>query len=55
LSALVAAQNEQLVAINQAFEQENVRLKTKVLSLQEQLNPALAHRYVASSLKLSPD
>ena len=32
-----------------------MRLGAKVLSLQEQLNLALARRYAASSEKLSPD
>jgi transposase len=39
----------------QASDQENVRLGAKVLSLQEQLNLALALRFAASSEKLSPD
>jgi transposase len=58
LKVLVAAQaahNEQLLAQKQASEQENVRLNAKVLTLQEQLNLALARRYAASSEKLSPD
>ena len=37
------------------LEQKNVCLDAKVLSLQEQLNLALARRYAASSEKLSPD
>lgn len=49
------ARNDQLVAEKQASDQENVRLGTKVLTLQEQLNLALARRYAASSEKLSPD
>jgi transposase len=51
LKSLVAdqlARNEQLSAQNQ-------RYKAQVLSLQEQLNLALARRYAASSEKLSPD
>jgi len=40
--------NEQLI-------QENCRIKAEVLSLQEQLNLALARRYAASSEKISPD
>ncbi len=47
--------NAQLKAEKQASDQENVRLGAKVLSLQEQLNLALARRYAASSEKLSPD
>ena len=57
LKALVAAQaalNEQLLAAKKVSDQENVRLGAKVLSLQEQLNLALAMRYAASSEKLSP-
>jgi len=34
---------------------ENTALKSKVLSLQEQLNLAIARRYAASSEKISPD
>ena len=51
LKSLVAdqlARNEQLSAQNQ-------RYKAQVLSLQEQLNLALARRYAASSEKISPD
>ena len=51
LKSLVADQlvrNEQLTAQNQ-------RYKAQVLSLQEQLNLALARRYAASSEKISPD
>jgi len=58
LKALVAEQalqNEQLLAQKQASDQENIRLGAKVLSLQEQLNLALARRYAASSEKISPD
>jgi len=51
LKALVA---EQAVR-NTQLDQENARLGAKVLSLQEQLNLALARRYAASSEKLSPD
>ncbi|MFZ8985164.1 MAG: IS66 family transposase [Steroidobacteraceae bacterium] len=49
------ARNAQLEAEKQASDQENARLGAKVLSLQEQLNLALARRYAASSEKLSPD
>ena len=58
LKALVAEQaayNARLLAEKQAGEKENARLNAKVLSLQEQLNLALARRYAASSEKLSPD
>jgi len=51
LKSLVADQfalNEQLMAQNQ-------RYKAQVLTLQEQLNLALARRYAASSEKISPD
>ena len=51
LKSLVADQlvrNEQLSAQNQ-------RYKAQVLSLQEQLNLAIARRYAASSEKISPD
>jgi transposase len=51
LQALLAEQ----VARNTRLEQDNMRLDAKVLSLQEQLNLALARRYAASSEKLSPD
>jgi len=58
LKALVAEQTaraNRLEAEKDAAEQKNVRLDAKVLSLQEQLNLALARRYAASSEKLSPD
>ena len=58
LKILVAEQatnNEKLLAQKRVSEQENARLNAKVLSLQEQLNLALARRYAASSEKLSPD
>ena len=42
------ARNEQLTARNQ-------RYKAQILTLQEQLNLALARRYAASSEKISPD
>ncbi|MEH6584862.1 MAG: transposase, partial [Halioglobus sp.] len=51
LKALVAEQDVR----NTQLDQENARLGAKVLSLQEQLNLALARRYAASSEKLSPD
>ncbi len=40
---------------NQQLTTENQHYRAKVLSLQEQLNLALARRYAASSEKLSPD
>ena len=43
-----ASRNAQLTTENQQY-------KTQILSLQEQLNLALARRYAASSEKLSPD
>ena len=51
LKALVAEQAAQ----NAELAHENARISAKVLSLQEQLNLALARRYAASSEKLSPD
>jgi len=51
LKALVAEQT----ARADRLEAQNVHLDAKVLSLQEQLNLALARRYAASSEKLSPD
>lgn len=58
LKSLVADQlvrNEQLQADKQAVVQKNEQLTARVLTLQEQLNLALARRYAASSEKLSPD
>ncbi|MBL4881427.1 MAG: IS66 family transposase [Oleispira sp.] len=55
LVAEQAAHNEELLAQKRVDEKENIRLNAKVLSLQEQLNLALARRYAASSEKLSPD
>jgi len=51
LKSLVADQ----LARNQQLTTENQRYKTQVLTLQEQLNLALARRYAASSEKISPD
>ncbi|VAW79458.1 Mobile element protein [hydrothermal vent metagenome] len=51
LKSLVADQ----VARNERLTTENQRYKTQVLTLQEQLNLALAKRYAASSEKISPD
>jgi len=58
LKSLVAdqlARNAQLQADQQAIVQENEGLKARVLTLQEQLNLALARRYAASSEKIAPD
>lgn len=58
LKSLVAeqiARNEQLQVDKQAIIQKNKHLKAQVLTLQEQLNLALARRYAASSEKISPD
>jgi transposase len=58
LKALVLEQAvhvQRIEAEKTAVEEKNVRLDAKVLSLQEQLNLALARRYAASSEKLSPD
>ncbi len=58
LQALLAkqlARNAQLRADKHAVLQKNAYLKTQILSLQEQLNLALAHRYAARSEKISPD
>jgi len=58
LKSLVADQlvrNEQLQADKQEVVQKNEQLTARVLTLQEQLNLALARRYAASSEKLAPD
>ncbi len=58
LKSLVADQvvrNEQLQADKQAVVQKNEQLTARILTLQEQLNLALARRYAASSEKLSAD
>ncbi len=58
LKSLVAdqlARNEQLQADKHAVVQRNEQLKAQILTLQEQLNLALARRYAASSEKISPD
>lgn len=58
LKSLVAEQlvrNEQLEADKQAAVEKNKRLHVQVLTLQEQLNLALARRYAASSEKISKD
>ncbi|HAN69834.1 MAG TPA: IS66 family transposase [Halieaceae bacterium] len=51
LKALVADQ----MARNAELERTTTRQSAQILSLQEQLNLALARRYAASSEKLSPD
>ena len=58
LKSLVADQATKLdhfTARNEQLTTENQHYKTQVLTLTEQLNLALARRYVASSEKLSPD
>jgi transposase len=58
LKALVLEQTvrvQRIEAEKNAVEEKNARLDAKILSLQEQLNLALARRYAASSEKLSPD
>lgn len=49
------AKHDEAAARAAELEQENCRIKAQVLSLQEQLNLALARRYAASSEKISPD
>ena len=51
LKSLVAEQQ----ACNEKLTTENQRYKSQILTLQEQLNLALARRYAASSEKISPD
>jgi transposase len=58
LKSLVADQTTKLddiTARNEQLATENQHYKTQVLTLQEQLNLALAKRYAASSEKISPD
>ncbi len=58
LKALVTEQlvcNQKLLTKNQTVVNQNQQLKARVLTLQEQLNLALARRYAASSEKISPD
>jgi len=50
-----AAHEEQLLARNEQLSNQNQRYKAQVLTLQEQLNLALARRYAASSEKIPPD
>lgn len=54
VAALQSLMAEQLVQ-NEKLITENQRYKSQVVSLQEQLNLALARRYAASSEKISPD
>jgi transposase len=49
------ARNEQLQTDKQMVVQKNKHLEAQVLTLQEQLNLAIARRYAASSEKISPD
>lgn len=51
LKSLVASQ----LALNKQLQSENQQYKHQVLTLQEQLNLALARRYAASSEKISAD
>ncbi|MCP4277695.1 MAG: IS66 family transposase [Gammaproteobacteria bacterium] len=58
LKSLLANQvalNEQQATLNKKLESENQQYKHQVLTLQEQLNLALARRYAASSEKMSAD
>jgi len=50
-----AAHKERLLARNEQLTAQNQSYKAQVLTLQEQLNLALARRYAASSEKISPD
>lgn len=54
LSAHVAQSHQQAARIAE-LERENQRQSTRILTLQEQLNLALARRFAARSEKLSPD
>ena len=54
-NAQLRIENRSVVDKNEQLTTENQQYKAKVLSLQEQLNLALARRYAASSEKLSPD
>ncbi len=55
LNQKLTLQNEKLAHKEVFISKENTALKSKVLSLQEQLNLATARRYAASSEKISPD
>ena len=50
-----AALNQKLTRKENIISKENAALKFEVISLQEQLNLAIARRYAASSEKISPD
>jgi len=54
-NAQLRNENRSVVDKNRQLTTENQQYKAKVLSLQEQLNLALARRYAASSEKLSPN
>lgn len=54
-NAQLHSENRSIVEENEQLLTENQQYKAQVLSLQEQLNLALARRYAASSEKLSPD
>jgi len=54
-AAQAEAAAQELHIANTRLGTENARLNARVLSLQEQLNLAIARRYAASSEKLSPD
>ncbi len=56
LKALLIKQNQQITTLQtttKSLEKTNTQLKSKVLTLQEQLNLALAKRYAASSEKIN--
>jgi transposase len=55
LREIVEAEKHALKKENSDYKTQVVSLETRVLTLQEQLNLALARRYAASSEKLSPD
>jgi len=55
LNQKLTLQNKKLASQKNITSKENLDLKCKVLSLQEQLNLAIARRYAARSEKISPD
>jgi len=55
LNQKLTLQNKKLANKENVTSKENAELKSKVLSLQEQLNLSIARRYAASSEKISPD
>jgi len=55
LNENLQSNNNVVVQKNKQLVNENQQYKTQILSLQEQLNLALARRYAASSEKLSAD